>query len=156
MGASPVDRGRMRDVAELAQYAALPYVLLDGDIRVCLITSRGTKRWIIPKGWPKPPHLPHQQAAREAEDEAGLVGEIAADAIGTYTYRKRLHFFASAACRVSVFPLLVRAQRGQWLEQAERELTWVAVGTAAGMVQEPDLGELLAALPHWLDERSEP
>lgn len=140
-------------MAELAQYAALPYVLLDGDIRVCLITSRATKRWIIPKGWPKPPYLPHQQAAREAEDEAGLVGEIAADAIGTYTYRKRLHFFASAECRVSVFPLLVRAQRGHWLEQAERQLTWVSVGAAAGMVQEPDLGELLAALPLWLADR---
>jgi hypothetical protein len=48
------------------------------------------------------------------------------------------------------------AQRGHWLEQAERKLTWVAVGAAAGMVQEPDLGELLAALPHWLDEHSEP
>lgn len=62
----------MPTVAEYAQYAALPYIRLDGDIRVCLITSRGTKRWIIPKGWPKPPFEPYEQAAREAEEEAGL------------------------------------------------------------------------------------
>jgi 8-oxo-dGTP pyrophosphatase MutT (NUDIX family) len=137
-------------VAELAQYAALPYISLGTDIRVCLITSRGTKRWIIPKGWPKPPFAPSEQAAREAREEAGLVGDIAADPIGSYTYRKRLHFFASADCRVSVYPLLVRAQYGRWPEQAERELIWVPVGEAAGMVREPDLGRLLAALPRWI------
>jgi len=107
----------MPTVAEYAQYAALPYIRLDGDIRVCLITSRGTKRWIIPKGWPKPPFEPYEQAAREAEEEAGLVGEISTDPIGSYTYRKRLHFFASADCRVAVYPLLVRVQRwrpGAW------------------------------------------
>ncbi len=138
-------------MAELAQYAALPYVQLDGDIRVCLITSRGTKRWIIPKGWPNPPLQPYEQAAREAEEEAGLVGEIAEDPIGTYIYRKRLSIFSAADCRVAVYPLLVRAQRGQWPEQAERRLTWVSVSEAAGMVLEPDLGDLLAALPNWLE-----
>jgi 8-oxo-dGTP pyrophosphatase MutT (NUDIX family) len=143
----------MLNVAELAQYAALPYIQLDGDVRVCLITSRGTKRWIIPKGWPKPPLQPYEQAAREAEEEAGLVGEIAADAIGSYTYRKRLHFFSSATCRVSVYPMLVRAQYGHWPEQGERELMWVPAGKAAGMVHEPDLARLLAALPHWIESQ---
>lgn len=143
----------MPTVAEYAQYAALPYIRLDGDIRVCLITSRGTKRWIIPKGWPKPPFEPYEQAAREAEEEAGLVGEISTDPIGSYTYRKRLHFFASADCRVAVYPLLVRVQRERWPEQAERQFTWVSVVEAASMVQEPDLARLLSSLPDWLDEQ---
>lgn len=143
-------------MAELAQYAALPYIRLDGDIRVCLITSRGTRRWIIPKGWPKPPLRPYEQAAREAEEEAGLVGQIATDPIGSYTYRKRLHFLASADCRVSVYPLLVTAQCGQWPEQAERKLTWVSAAMASGMVQEPELGRLLAALPEWITAQSVP
>ncbi|MFN3745659.1 MAG: NUDIX hydrolase [Hyphomicrobiaceae bacterium] len=140
----------MPNVAELAQCAALPYVELDGDIRVCLITSRGTRRWIIPKGWPKPPLLPHEQAAREAAEEAGLLGEIAADPIGSYTYRKRLHFLSFAVCHVSVFPLHVTAQFGHWPEQAERELIWVPALDAVSMVREPDLGRLLAALPRWI------
>ena len=137
-------------MAELAQYAALPYVMLDGDLSVCLITSRGTGRWVIPKGWPKPKLRPYELAAREAEEEAGLVGEIAADPIGSYTYRKRLHFFASADCRVVVYPLLVTAQYGHWPEQAERKLIWVPAPKAAGMVREPELARLLAALPSWI------
>jgi 8-oxo-dGTP pyrophosphatase MutT (NUDIX family) len=137
-------------VAEFAQYAALPYVALDGELSVCLITSRGTRRWIIPKGWPKPQLQPHELAAREAEEEAGLVGEIAADPIGSYTYRKRLHFFASADCRVVVYPLLVTAQYGHWPEQAERNLIWVPAPKAAGMVREPELAQLLASLPNWI------
>ena len=140
----------MSNVAELAQYAALPYVTLDGDLSVCLITSRGTGRWIIPKGWPKPRLRPYELAAREAEEEAGLLGEIAADPIGSYSYRKRLHFFASADCRVVVYPLLVTAQYGRWPEQAERQLLWVPAPKAAGMVREPELARLLAALPSWL------
>jgi len=139
------------DVAELAQYAALPYVQLGGELQVCLITSRGTKRWIIPKGWPKPPLRPHEQAAREAQEEAGLVGDIASDPIGSYSYRKRLHFLAFVTCRVAVYPLLVRAQYGHWPEQAERELVWTPVAEAARLVKEPDLGRLLAALPLWID-----
>jgi 8-oxo-dGTP pyrophosphatase MutT (NUDIX family) len=141
----------MRTLAEYVQYAALPYVQLDGDIWVCLITSRQTKRWVIPKGWPKPPFEPFEQAAREAKEEAGLVGDISTDPIGSYMYRKRLHFLAVADCRVTVYPLLVRAQRGRWREQAERRLLWVLAAEAAGMVREPELGRLLGALPCWLE-----
>lgn len=141
---------RTPEVAELEQYAALPYMLLDGGVRVCLITSRGTRRWVIPKGWPKPPRQPYQQAAREAIEEAGLVGEIASEPIGSYTYRKRLHFFATRLCRVSVYPLLVTKQQAEWREQDERERNWVSAEEAAGMVQEPELGELLAGFPNWL------
>ena len=77
-------------MAELAQYAALPYVHLEDGLRICLITSRGTKRWIIPKGWPKAQLRPHELAAQEAEEEAGLLGEIASDPIGSYSYRSSI------------------------------------------------------------------
>ncbi|HWV82248.1 MAG TPA: NUDIX hydrolase [Hyphomicrobiaceae bacterium] len=143
-------------MAELAQYAALPYVMLGSDLSVCLITSRGTRRWIIPKGWPKPALQPYELAAREAVEEAGLFGEIAPDPIGSYTYRKRLHFFASADCRVVVYPLLVTAQYGHWPEQGQRELIWVPAPKAAGMVREPELGRLLASLPRWIAAQPTP
>jgi len=148
--------GRKADVAELAQCAALPYVLLQGEVYVCLITSRGTKRWVIPKGWPKPPSEPYEQAAREAIEEAGLLGVIATQPIGSYAYRKRLHFLATANCRVAVYPLLVTAQYGHWPEQAERELNWVPALSAAAMVQEETLGRLFAELPEWIAAQSLP
>jgi len=36
-----------------AQLAALPFALKEGRSQVLLVTSRETRRWVIPKGWPK-------------------------------------------------------------------------------------------------------
>jgi 8-oxo-dGTP pyrophosphatase MutT (NUDIX family) len=140
-------------VAERGQYAALPYIQVAGDLRICLITSRETKRWVIPKGWPKAGLRPHELAAQEAVEEAGLIGDIASDPIGTYSYSKRLHFFSSVTCQVSVFPLLVHTQRVHWREESERKLAWMSPAEAAQNVREPELSRLLAALPHWVGER---
>jgi 8-oxo-dGTP pyrophosphatase MutT (NUDIX family) len=58
-------------------------------MEVMLVTSRGTKRWIIPKGWPIAEKEPHTCAATEALEEAGLVGAIGSQALGAYEYDKR-------------------------------------------------------------------
>lgn len=137
------------------QYAALPYVVLpDGGLEVCLVTSRETKRWVIPKGWPKIKLEPHKLARREAREEAGLVGEISTAPIGTYTYRKKLHIFAYVTCVVSVYPLRVDTHRLSWPERGERELSWFAPQEAARRVAEPELAALIAALPAWLSARA--
>ena len=140
-------------MTELGQYAALPYILIADELRICLITSRETKRWVIPKGWPKSGLLPHELAAREAVEEAGLIGEIETDPIGTYSYSKRLRLFSSVTCQVTVFPLLVHTQRVHWREERERTLAWMSPSEAARNVQEPDLSSLLAALPRWVRHR---
>lgn len=137
----------------LNQYAALPYVVTHDGLLVCLITSRGTKRWIIPKGWPKTGISPHEMAAREAKEEAGLTGNVSTELIGTYKYRKRLHLFASVMCRVSVFPLLVNAQRYVWREKGERRLDWMPAKKAAKRVEEPELAQLILSLGNWHTER---
>src|SRR5262249_27670124 len=64
-------------VARRVQYAALPYRLRGRSrTEVMLVTSRETRRWIIPKGWPHKGKAPHHSAAREAFEEAGVVGTI--------------------------------------------------------------------------------
>ncbi len=71
------------------QYAALPYrITKPGVLEFMLITSRGTGRWIIPKGWPMKGRKPPKAAAREAFEEAGLRGEIGGKAVGSFTYEK--------------------------------------------------------------------
>jgi 8-oxo-dGTP pyrophosphatase MutT (NUDIX family) len=82
-----------------------------------LVTSRETGRWIIPKGWPKKRKAPYASAAREALEEAGVVGEIGRDPIGSYSYKKRLKSGAVVACEVHVFPLEVKHQQKRWLEK---------------------------------------
>lgn len=131
----------------LNQYGALPYVVTDDGVLVCLITSRGSRRWVIPKGWPKPTHPGHEMAAREAREEAGLLGAIEAEPVGSYVYRKRLHMFARVQCRVTVFPLLVETQLCMWPEKAERNLVWLPPRKAAKRVAEAELSQIILALP---------
>eukprot|EP01041_Mallomonas_annulata_P039872 gene39872-biopygen31591 len=57
------------------QYAALPWRRrADGGVDVLLITSRDTRRWVIPKGWPIKMLKPGPSAAQEAFEEAGVLG----------------------------------------------------------------------------------
>ena len=44
-------------------------------LRILLITSRDTGRWVIPKGWPMRHRSEAEAAAREAYEEAGLRGD---------------------------------------------------------------------------------
>ena len=73
-----------------SQVAALPFRVRQGVPEVMLITSRETGRWVVPKGWPQKGRAPHAVAAREAYEEAGLVGFIEKRRVGTYRYAKRL------------------------------------------------------------------
>jgi 8-oxo-dGTP pyrophosphatase MutT (NUDIX family) len=53
--------------AELVQVGALPIMIAeDGDERVLLLTSRETRSWVIPKGWPMKGRKPWEAAAQEA------------------------------------------------------------------------------------------
>ena len=88
------------------QYAALPFRRkTNSRTQVMLVTSRETGRWIIPKGWPKKRKAPHASAALEALEEAGVVGEVGRDPIGSYSYKKRLKSGTVVACDVHVFPI---------------------------------------------------
>ena len=87
---------------ELHQFGALPYYFdADGDPHVYLVTSRGSGRWIIPKGNPMRGLAPHQVAAREALEEAGLVGHIQRNCIGTFEFDRR-RGGSETICRVNV------------------------------------------------------
>ena len=73
----------------LKQVGALPLRKAPSNtIEVLLISSRDTGRWIIPKGWPSKRMTDSAAAAREAKQEAGVVGKIAKKPFGNYRYRK--------------------------------------------------------------------
>jgi 8-oxo-dGTP pyrophosphatase MutT (NUDIX family) len=129
--------------SEFAQVAALPLMLgADGVMRVLLVTSRETRRWVLPKGWPMKGRKPHQAAAQEALEEAGVTGRAKKKSIGAYVYFKRraAHF---DICRVDVFPLFVKKQVATWLEKGQREARWFTLDDAADLVEEPGLVALL-------------
>lgn len=108
-----------------------------------LITSRDTGRWIIPKGWPQKGCKPHKVAAREAYEEAGLVGHPAKRCIGSYQYKKRLSPKVFITCNVRGFLLEVEQQLDDWPEKAERQRCWCTPFEAAARVEEFGLRMLL-------------
>ncbi len=100
------------------QYAALPYRGGEkSELEVMLITSRQTRRWIIPKGWPKSGMPPHLTAAEEAFEEAGVAGKISKRPIGSYSYDKILEEGNRTRCSVRVFALRVVRQHKKWPEK---------------------------------------
>lgn len=132
--------------APRTQYAALPWrVDEEAGVEICLVTSRDTKRWVIPKGWPMKGRKPHIVAAIEATQEAGLRGKIEKAKLGEFDYEKRLQGGAVVDCRVEVFPLRVARQRKKWPERSQRVTYWFPYAIAADQVDEPQLRELIMA-----------
>jgi ADP-ribose pyrophosphatase YjhB (NUDIX family) len=126
------------------QAAALPWRrTAEGEIQILLITSRETHRWVIPKGWPVHGLTSRRCAAREAFEEAGVEGEIGKKKLGFFQYDKRIASGRVQHVRVAVYGLRVDAERGAWPEAQQREKLWTSPVAAAGLVQEPELAELL-------------
>ncbi len=114
----------------------------DGTLRVLLVTTLQTQRWIIPKGWPWPDQQDFASAAAEAREEAGVLGEALEGSIGSYTYEKRRPS-GPLPVRVWVYLLEVREELETWPECALRRRAWFTLGDAAEAVREPELRELL-------------
>jgi len=120
------------------QYAALPWRRRK-VLEILLITSRGTGRWIIPKGWPMKGRKPHTTAAIEAIQEAGLLGKIEKKPVGVFHYQKVLGNNERLLCRVEVFPLRVARQMKTWPEMHQRTTKWFSLREAIRLVSDPEL-----------------
>ena len=133
--------------ARRVQYGAVAYRLSAGSRpQFMLVTSRETRRWIIPKGWPKKGKSPHHSAAREAFEEAGVVGAVGRRSVGSFSYEKRLKNGGAVVCEVRVIPLQVRRQNKQWPEKRERIVKWLSASQAAEKVKEPKLSAIILRL----------
>lgn len=139
-------RDRLRGLAWVGhrrQYAALPWRHAAAGLEILLITSRETRRWVIPKGWPMITYAPADAAAQEAFEEAGVRGDIADEPIGAFRYRKRLKSGEAQLCRVDVYPLAVTTEAKTWPEKRQRTRRWVPAADAAHMVDEPGLRRII-------------
>jgi 8-oxo-dGTP pyrophosphatase MutT (NUDIX family) len=138
------------------QHAALPFRKRDdGNLEIMLVTSRGTGRWIIPKGWPKKGRPPYVTAAREAMEEGGILGNIYDKPIGTFRYEKQ-HLRFALPCEVTVFALEVAEQMPEWPERRERQTRWFDVCDAATAVQETELAALMLVLAAKISDLTAP
>jgi 8-oxo-dGTP pyrophosphatase MutT (NUDIX family) len=131
----------------LHQAGAIPYSVVDGEVQVLLVTSRGSGRWLIPKGNIDPGLTPAQAAAKETYEEAGIRGTIATDTpLGFFTAFKTLKSGEEKPVTVEVYALLVDRQLKRWPEARQREARWMSAIDAARSVREPGLAHLLLRL----------
>ena len=124
----------------------MPFVARKSGFEVVLITSRNDGRWLIPKGWPEDGETLAMGAAREAREEAGIIGDIHADPVGSYVYMKLLASGERIRSEVSVFPLLVRKLQTDWPERESRKRRQVPLDKAIQRVGDNELARLLRAL----------
>lgn len=124
----------------------MPFTPIEGGVQVLLITSRRRGRLILPKGWPIPGRSLADSAAQEAAEEAGVLGRVGAEPIGSYRYMKETQRGYDVRCHVFVYPLLVLHHSVAWDERSERTLRWVQLAEAARLADDRGLRTLLAKL----------
>jgi 8-oxo-dGTP pyrophosphatase MutT (NUDIX family) len=131
----------MARATDIPQSAVLAYCFEAGTPKVLMITSRGRRRWVLPKGRIEEGHTAKETALLEAFEEAGIRGEIATK-IGTYSYTK-LDQSEQNSYRVRVYPREVASMSDDWPEKNERDRLWMDFTSAAKAVEEPELRSLL-------------
>ena len=133
--------GRKTDVR--TQFAALCYRIRRGKVRILLITSRGSGRWIVPKGWPMDGQTPAESALTEAWEEAGVNGFCDGRCLGIFSYSKEIAEIGAAPIIAMVFAVEVSDLADKYPEASERDRVWVSRKKAAKMVDEPELSRIL-------------
>jgi len=106
--------------------------------RICLVSSRGGKRWVVPKGCLEPGKTAAEIALQEAWEEAGLVGFLQPEPIGTYLYEK-----SGFTCHVTVFLMNVTDSADRWPEDDFRERCWLTASQALLRIDDAGLRELI-------------
>jgi 8-oxo-dGTP pyrophosphatase MutT (NUDIX family) len=109
------------------------------DDRLVLITSRKSDRWIIPKGYVEKGLSPAESAAKEAYEEAGLIGVVHHQEAGHYRYRKFGKLFS-----VQVYPLFIETMLDEWDEMHDRQRKLVTPSEAFEMLRHEELKQIVA------------
>jgi len=129
------------------QSSVVPWLKEDDEVSVVLITSQ-SGNWIVPKGLVEPEITPIESAAKEALEEAGVLGNAEPVLLSTYDYNKW-----GGVCHVKLFPLAVSTLLEDWDEKDWRERQIVPLSEAAQMVK-PVLQPVLEDFGRWVGEQA--
>lgn len=130
-----------RDVR--TQFAALCYRVRKNKVQVLMITSRGTQRWIVPKGWPMDGVTPAASAAQEAWEEAGVRGAPDDRCLGIFSYSKDADDLGALPCLAMVYAVKVETLADDYPEAGQRRRKWMSRKKASRLVDEPELARIL-------------
>lgn len=130
-----------------SQSAVIPFKITNDEIEVLLVTSRKKKRWIFPKGIIEEGLSPQESAAKEALEEAGILGEVYNVSIGKYNYKKW-----GGKCKVLVYAMKVSTILGRWVEESMRDRKWMTIEEASELLKEKKIKKILKSLPAFVKQ----
>ena len=116
------------------QAAAIPWKA--GN--VCIVRSSSGKRWVVPKGCQEPGKTLAEVALSEAWEEAGLVGILQTEPVGSYLYEKW-----GGTYHVTVFLMSVTEAAEDYPECMLRERCWLTPAQALRRINDPGLRAVL-------------
>ncbi len=120
------------------QSGVIPYRVKNGKIEILLITSRDRQKWVIPKGGISNGMSPPASAAKEAWEEAGVIGRVDVNKLGTYKYRKRGKIY-----RVQIYLMPVEMVCEEYPEAGKRQRQWLDFTKAIMLVQQASLQRII-------------
>lgn len=109
--------------------------------RICLVTSRSGKRWVVPKGCLELGRSLGEIALMEAWEEAGLVGVLEPEPLGSYLYQK-----LGYPHHVTVFRMQVTDMADDWPEREFRTRSWLTPAQALVRLDDAGLRDMLRAM----------
>jgi 8-oxo-dGTP pyrophosphatase MutT (NUDIX family) len=110
--------------------------------QICLVSSRSGKRWVVPKGCMEPAKTAGEIALQEAWEEAGLIGLLIAEPLGSYVYEKD-----GFICHVIVFQMNVTGQLDTYPESTLRQRVWLTVPQAIARIEDAGLRDIIRGIP---------
>ena len=127
------------------QAGVIPYLEHAGELRMVLVTSRRTGRWVFPKGSIDPGMTPQEAAAQEALEEAGLIGTAHGAAVGSYQSIK-IRPPAVWTVEVALYPMPIAEVLDVWLEADQRARRFVTLEEARGLLADATMLEMAERL----------
>ncbi|MBO0344658.1 NUDIX hydrolase [Roseibium sp. CAU 1637] len=124
-------------IPDRLQIGALCYRWMDDELQVLLLTTRDTRRWILPKGWPMMKKKGHRTALIEAFEEAGVIGRVT-DKQPFDSFQSHKGFGGGLKVDTSVLVYVIEAveMTENFPEAGEREIRWLSVGEALDLIEE--------------------
>jgi len=112
---------------------AIPIIRDAQGIKLVLVTTKPNKKnWILPKGQVEMGMSPQESAAKEAWEEAGLVGKISPQVFDTYTQEKW-----GGRTQIKMYLLEVTEVLEHWQDQRARDRRMVSLDEALELIHAP-------------------
>ncbi|MFL5269042.1 MAG: NUDIX hydrolase [Stellaceae bacterium] len=142
---APITAPRMMRGTAMLESGALAYRRLkNGRPLILLVSKKRSKKWGIPKGKLNASLSFGETAAKEAFEEAGVMGRVSPNSIGMFRAKKGTP--TPKNIEVWVYLLEVDETLSNWPEKDKRKTRWVSCKVAARELREPVLTHLCRRL----------